>query len=57
MHLIPLEMRFCVVFLFCVSFGRSGNALFTTPQESRTAPNETQPRVLAPSSSGASATE
>ena len=28
----PLEMRFSVVFMFCVSFRRSGTALFACPE-------------------------
>jgi len=54
----PVEMRFSVVFMFCVSFVEGAEMLSSPgPQESRPAPNETHPRVLAPSGSGASATE
>ncbi len=29
--MLPVVMRFSVVFMFCVSFRRSGTALFTAP--------------------------
>jgi hypothetical protein len=46
-HGIRVEMRFSVVFMFCVSFGRNGTALFTRAPGEPPAPNETRPRMTA----------